>query len=256
MRAMSAAPAILFDRVSHAYPRVTSVDAVSFGVASGETVALIGPSGCGKSTLLKMAAGLVWPRSGRVVVAGRELTPQIVLGVRQRLGYVIQSGGLFPHLSAADNVTLAARYLDRPADWIAARVRELADLVQLELSVLERFPGDLSGGQRQRVSLMRALMLDPDVLLFDEPLGALDPMVRHELQQELKRLFARLGKSVLLVTHDMAEAAFFSRKLVLMRAGRIVQQGAFEDLANAPAEEFVAAFVQAQRGRWEGPYRA
>jgi osmoprotectant transport system ATP-binding protein len=245
---MSAAPAIEFEHVSHAYPQVTSVDDVSFEVGQGETVALIGPSGCGKSTLLKMAAGLVWPHSGRMTVAGREIKPEIVLGVRQRLGYVIQSGGLFPHLKAADNVTLAARYLDRPRDWIDARVRELAELVQLSPNVLERFPGDLSGGQRQRVSLMRALMLDPDVLLLDEPLGALDPMVRHGLQQELRDLFGRLGKSVLLVTHDMAEAAFFSRKLVLMRSGRIVQQGAYEDLADEPAEEFVAQFVQAQRG--------
>jgi osmoprotectant transport system ATP-binding protein len=183
-----------------------------------------------------------------VLVAGRELAPEIVLGVRQRLGYVIQSGGLFPHLSAADNVTLAARYLDRPRDSIDARVRELGELVQLAPSVLDRFPGDLSGGQRQRVSLMRALMLEPDVLLLDEPLGALDPMVRHELQQELRDLFARLCKSVLLVTHDMAEAAYFSRRLVLMRSGRVVQQGSYEDLAGAPAEDFVAQFVQAQRG--------
>jgi osmoprotectant transport system ATP-binding protein len=252
---MSASPAILFDRVSHAYTHATSVRDASFSVEAGETVALIGPSGCGKSTLLKMAAGLVWPSSGRVIVSGGAITPDTVLGVRQRLGYVIQSGGLFPHLSAADNVTLAARYLDRPRDWIQTRVRELSDLVQLPSSVLERFPGDLSGGQRQRVSLMRALMLDPDVLLLDEPLGALDPMVRHGLQQELRDLFARLAKSVLLVTHDMAEAAFFSRKLVLMRAGSIVQQGAYEDLASAPAEEFVTSFVQAQRGLLDTPRR-
>ena len=253
---MSAAAAIVFDRVSHAYAQVTSVEDVSFTVDSGETVALIGPSGCGKSTLLKMAAGLVWPASGRVLVTGRELRPDIVLGTRQRIGYVIQSGGLFPHLSAADNVTLAARYLDRAADWIDERVHELAELVQLQFDCLGRFPGDLSGGQRQRVSLMRALMLDPDVLLLDEPLGALDPMVRHGLQQELRDLFARLRKSVLLVTHDMAEAAYFSGKLVLMRAGRVVQQGSYEDLARQPAEEFVTAFIQAQRGVWEGTLRA
>lgn len=239
---------ITFDNVSHAYPHVTSVDGVSLRVAAGETVALIGPSGCGKSTLLKLAAGLVWPRQGRIVVTDQELQPDNVLQVRQRIGYVIQSGGLFPHLSAESNVTLAARYLRRSKQRIEARIDELAELVQLPRETLARFPGDLSGGQRQRVSLMRALMLDPAVLLLDEPLGALDPMVRHGLQEDLRQLFERLRKSVLLVTHDMAEAAFFSRHLVLMRAGRVVQQGTYRDLAEKPAEDFVRDFVQAQRG--------
>jgi osmoprotectant transport system ATP-binding protein len=239
---------IALENVSHAYPHVTAVDAVSLRVEAGETVALIGPSGCGKSTLLKLAVGLVWPRQGRVFVAGEELQPGNALELRRRIGYVIQSGGLFPHLSAHDNVTLAARYLRRGRDWMQSRVAELAELVQLPLDLLARFPGDLSGGQRQRVSLMRALMLDPDVLLLDEPLGALDPMVRHGLQEDLRKLFARLCKSVLLVTHDMAEAAFFSRHLVLMREGRIVQQGTYRDLATAPAQDFVREFVAAQRG--------
>jgi osmoprotectant transport system ATP-binding protein len=171
-----------------------------------------------------------------------------VLALRRRIGYVIQSGGLFPHLSAEDNVTLAARYLRREKSWIEARIAELAELVQLPRDTLRRFPGDLSGGQAQRVSLMRALMLDPAVLLLDEPLGALDPMVRYGLQEDLRRLFARLKKSVLLVTHDMAEAAFFSQHLVLMRAGRVVQQGSYEDLVKSPAEDFVREFVRAQRG--------
>jgi osmoprotectant transport system ATP-binding protein len=239
---------IAFEDVSHAYPHVTAVDGVSLRVDAGETVALIGPSGCGKSTLLKLAVGLVWPGQGRVFVAGEELQPANALQLRRRIGYVIQSGGLFPHLTAHDNVTLAARYLRRARDWTQARVAELADLVQLQPDVLTRFPGDLSGGQRQRVSLMRALMLDPAVLLLDEPLGALDPMVRHGLQEDLRKLFARLRKSVLLVTHDMAEAAFFSRHLVLMREGRIVQQGTFRDLATSPSQEFVREFVEAQRG--------
>jgi osmoprotectant transport system ATP-binding protein len=183
-----------------------------------------------------------------VFVCGEELQPGNALELRRRIGYVIQSGGLFPHLSAQDNVTLAARYLRRGREWIEARLAELADLVQLPLDVLSRFPGDLSGGQRQRVSLMRALMLDPAVLLLDEPLGALDPMVRYGLQEDLRKLFARLRKSVLLVTHDMAEAAFFSRHLVLMRDGRIAQQGTYRDLATSPAHEFVREFVAAQRG--------
>lgn len=238
---------IAFEQVTHAYAQVPAVEAVDLHIAAGETVALIGPSGCGKSTLLKLAVGLVWPQRGSVLIEGQMLRPQNALQLRRRIGYVIQSGGLFPHLSAERNVTLAARYLRREARWIEQRVQELAELVQLPRDVLARFPHDLSGGQRQRVSLMRALMLDPAVLLLDEPLGALDPMVRHDLQQDLRALFARLRKTVLLVTHDMAEAAFFSRHLVLLRAGRIVQQGSYAQLAGEPVEGFVSEFVRAQR---------
>lgn len=241
--------AIAFEHVSHRYPHAVAVDDVSLRVDAGETVALIGPSGCGKSTLLKLAAGLVWPRQGAVFVTDRKLAPDNVLEIRRRIGYVIQSGGLFPHLSAVDNVTLAARYLKKERQWIAHRVAELAELVQLPRESLDRFPNNLSGGQRQRVSLMRALMLDPAVLLLDEPLGALDPMVRFGLQEDLRRLFERLGKSVLLVTHDMAEAAFFSKNIVLMRAGKIVQTGTYRDLIDAPAEQFVSDFVKAQRSQ-------
>ena len=243
---------IAFEGVSHAYTNdanatVAALIDVSLRVEAGECVAVIGPSGCGKSTLLRLAAGLIVPERGRILINDIELRPQTLMQARQRIGYVVQSGGLFPHLSALDNVTLAARYRKRDAQWIDTRVAELAELVQLPIASLSRYPKDLSGGQRQRVSLMRALMLDPDVLLLDEPLGALDPMVRHGLQDELAGLFGRLRKSVLLVTHDMAEAAFFSRHIVLMRLGRIVQQGAYEDLALSPTDEFVSDFVRAQR---------
>lgn len=239
---------IELEHVSHAYPDATSLDDVSLRVASGDTVALIGPSGCGKSTLLKAVLGLVVPSRGRVAIDGVALHESNALELRQRVGYVIQSGGLFPHLSAVDNITLAARYLRRDPKWIDARVDELADLVQLRREVLSRFPTNLSGGQSQRVGLMRALMLDPAVLLLDEPLGALDPMIRHGLQEELHSLFERLRKTVVLVTHDMAEATFFASRLALMQAGRIVQEGTYRDLATKPAQEFVSEFVRAQRG--------
>jgi osmoprotectant transport system ATP-binding protein len=239
---------IALEHVTHSYPQVAALDDVSLRVAAGETVALIGPSGCGKSTLLKAVIGLVRPSRGRVAIDGVELQPSNELQLRRRVGYVIQSGGLFPHLSAVDNITLAARYLRRDAQWIEQRIDELADLVQLHREVLQRFPTNLSGGQSQRVSLMRALMLDPAVLLLDEPLGALDPMVRHGLQEELRSLFERLRKTVVLVTHDMAEAGFFANRLVLMRSGRIVQEGSYRDLASSPAAEFVREFVRAQRG--------
>ena len=221
---------ISYQDVSHAYDHATALDHVSLEIAAGETVALIGPSGCGKSTLLKLAVGLLTPGGGRVLVGGRELQASNVLSIRRRLGYVIQSGGLFPHSERRRQHNARRAPLRRDSTWTAARLKELADLVRLPAEMLRRHPGDLSGGQRQRVSLMRALMLDPDVLLLDEPLGALDPMVRYALQEDLRALFERLRKSVLLVTHDLAEAAFFAERLVLMRDGRIAQQGGYRDL--------------------------
>jgi osmoprotectant transport system ATP-binding protein len=163
------------------------------------------------------------------------------------MGYVIQEGGLFPHLTVRSNVTVMARWLRRDAAWIDNRLGELAQLVRLPPQLMTRFPAELSGGQRQRVSLMRALMLDPDLLLLDEPLAALDPMIRYELQQELKAIFVELGKTVVMVTHDIAEAAFFGQTLVLMRDGRIVQTGTLRELAQSPAEPFVEQFISAQR---------
>jgi osmoprotectant transport system ATP-binding protein len=238
---------ISFAGVSHAYAHATSLRGVTLDVPDGTTTALIGPSGCGKSTLLKLVVGLTWPASGEVSVDSQAVTAASVQSIRHRVGYVIQSGGLFPHLTIYDNVTLAARYLQRDASWMRTRVDALLELVKLPADFLERYPSDLSGGQRQRVSLMRALMLDPDVLLLDEPLGALDPMVKRELQDELRALFERLGKSVLLVTHDLAEAAFFSNRIVLLRDGEIIQQGVYRDLVDRPANDFVRAFLRAQR---------
>jgi osmoprotectant transport system ATP-binding protein len=216
-------------------------------VPAGKTTVLIGPSGCGKSTLLRLIVGLIQPNSGTITLRGTKLTPVNLLQMRQRMGYVIQEGGLFPHLTVRDNVTVMARYLQRDGDWIVRRLAELAQLVRLPMKLMSRLPAELSGGQRQRVSLMRALMLDPELLLLDEPLGALDPMIRYELQQELKSIFAKLGKTVVMVTHDIAEAAFFGHTLVLMREGRIVQTGPFKALARTPAEPFVTQFINAQR---------
>ena len=160
-----------------------------------------------------------------------------------------RDGGLFPHLTARANVTLMARHLKLDKSAIDERVEELAALVRLEPALLNRFPGELSGGQRQRVSLMRALALDPEVLLLDEPLGALDPMIRFDLQGDLLDIFRRLAKTVVLVTHDLSEAAFFADTIVLMRNGGIVQQGTAGDVLDHPADDFVKKFVTAQRGR-------
>jgi len=238
---------LLLSQVSKRYGDTLALAATDLQVPGGETLVLIGPSGCGKSTLLRLIAGLIQSDSGSITFEGAALTPDTILQARQQMGYVIQEGGLFPHLNVRDNVTVMARYLRRDPDWIDARLTELSNLVQLAPELMQRFPAELSGGQRQRVSLMRALMLDPDLLLLDEPLGALDPMIRYQLQQELKAIFARLGKTVVMVTHDIAEAVYFGQTLVLMRDGYIVQTGSFKDLAQAPAESFVEQFISAQR---------
>lgn len=217
--------------------------------AEGETTVLIGQSGCGKSTLLRLLIGLTEPTSGCANFGGRLVDRNSVSEVRRLVGYMTQDGGLFPHLTAAKNVTLVADMLGRPASDTKSRVEELTKLVDIPPNLLSRFPAELSGGQKQRLSLMRALMLDPKVLLLDEPLGALDPITRHELQDQLKKIFANLKKTVILVTHDMGEAAFFGSEIILMRDGRVVQSGTAEELDKHPAEEYVSLFLNAQRGR-------
>jgi osmoprotectant transport system ATP-binding protein len=211
------------------------------------TLAVIGPSGCGKSTLLRTIVGLLRPDRGRIHIGGTLLTPPERRALQLRMGYVIQEGGLFPHLTAAENVGLVARDLGWPAAKIRGRIGELLELTRIPEPLLGRYPGQLSGGQRQRVALMRALMLDPELLLLDEPFTALDPMIRSDLQRELKEIFQGLRKSVLFVTHDMAEAAFVAEEMAVMRAGRILQRGTLAELIRAPEHPFVTEFVRAQR---------
>lgn len=213
----------------------------------GKTTVLLGPSGCGKSTLLRLIVGLIPLDQGQIQFEGKSLTNGNLLVFRQRIGFVLQDGGLFPHLTSADNVGLLASHLgwDRPR--IAARIEELADLTRLPRAALTRYPTQISGGQRQRVGIMRALMLNPDLILLDEPMGALDPLVRYDLQEDLKRIFQSLNKTVILVTHDLGEADFLGDLIVLLGNGRIVQQGRLSDLASHPADPFVTRFIQAQR---------
>jgi osmoprotectant transport system ATP-binding protein len=238
---------IALENVSKTYGKQLALSPTSLQFDTGKITALIGPSGCGKSTLLRLMLGLVQPDNGQVVFNGEPMTVDNMERARHAIGYVIQDGGLFPHLTARDNVTLLACFLRRTPSWINERVNNLAELVRLPHAMLSRHPQELSGGQRQRVGLMRALMLDPDVLLLDEPLGALDPIVRSELQTELKGIFTHLGKTVILVTHDMNEAAYFASDIVLLREGRVVQRGAISDLLNHPAEPYVKQFIHAQR---------
>jgi osmoprotectant transport system ATP-binding protein len=217
-------------------------------IAAGETLVLLGPSGSGKSTLLRSLAGLT-PATGTLRFEGEPVADW--RRIRQRLGYVIQDGGLFPHLTARGNVALMARELGWPDARIDARIVELADLVGLDAAQLARFPAELSGGQRQRVAMMRALMPDPAVLLLDEPLSALDPITRLRLAGELRAIFARLGKTVVMVTHSLGEARFFGAdptrsRALLMRDGRVLQDGSLDDLAERPADPFVSEFLAAE----------
>ena len=237
--------------VSKTYEGRTVLQPTSLSLEPGRSTVLIGPSGCGKSTLLRLMLGLTEPDSGSVHFGDTVLDHGNAVALRRRMGYVLQDGGLFPHLSARQNIVLMARYLGWKESRIASRVTELAGLSQFPLDGLDRYPVQLSGGQRQRVSLMRALMLDPELLLLDEPLGALDPMIRSDLQGDLRRIFRALGKTVALVTHDLGEAGFLGDVTVLLREGRIVQHGTLEELVRHPAEPFVTRFINAQRSPLE-----
>jgi osmoprotectant transport system ATP-binding protein len=196
---------------------------------------------------------LVTPDGGDVSIDGRPLPAHDIEALRRRIGYVIQDGGLFPHLTAAENVTLMARYLRWDAARVGRRLEELTALTRFPADALTRYPNELSGGQAQRVAIMRALLLDPEVLLLDEPLSALDPLVRAELRDDLRGIFRSLAKTVIIVTHDVGEAAHLADVVVLMRSGRVVQQGPFATLAAAPADAFVTAFLATGNGTQTKP---
>ena len=233
--------------IGKSYGSVVALHPTDIAFARGKTAALIGPSGCGKSTLLRLIIRLLEPDAGTVHFNGDVVTPAGIQEFRRRVGYVIQDGGLFPHLTARQNVQLMASHLGWPREKMNSRVGELAALTRFPEEALDRYPLELSGGQRQRISLMRALMLSPELLLLDEPLGALDPLVRAALQKDLKEIFQRLRQTAILVTHDLAEAAYLGDEIVLMNAGRIVQRGNLADLRERPSDPFVSEFINAQR---------
>jgi osmoprotectant transport system ATP-binding protein len=235
------------ERVSKHYGGTIALQPTDLSIRQGQTTVLIGSSGCGKSTLLRLIIGLIQPDTGTIRFEGILLTTANILGQRQRMGYVIQEGGLFPHFTAQDNITLMADHLNWEKARIQQRLGELVTLTRFPKDALNRYPAQLSGGQRQRVALMRALMLDPDLLLLDEPLGALDPLNRYELQSELRAIFQSLGKTVVMVTHDMGEAAYFGDHIALLQEGRIIQQGVIWDLVEKPSTPFVERFIRAQR---------
>ena len=238
---------IELQNITKTYNSIHALKNISSQFQAENTTILIGPSGCGKSTLIRVIIGLISPDTGAVKVNDKLLTIESVLEFRKLMGYVIQDGGLFPHLSAEDNVNIMAKYLGWNEKKIRDRIIELSELTKFPVDGLKRFPSELSGGQKQRVSLMRALMLDPKFLLLDEPLGALDPLIRFDLQTDLKGIFKQLKKTVILVTHDMNEAAYLGDSIVLMKEGEIVQIGDIKDFIENPQNDFVKKFISAQR---------
>jgi osmoprotectant transport system ATP-binding protein len=227
-----------------------AVHALDLDVPRGALVVLVGPSGCGKSTTLKMVNRLIEPTTGRILLDGADVTAADPVKLRRSIGYVIQQIGLFPHQKVLANVMTVPRLLGESTATARARAREMLDLVGLEPDqYADRYPHQLSGGQRQRVGVARALAADPPVLLMDEPFGAVDPIVRGRLQEEFRRLQRDLGKTVLMVTHDIGEAVRMGDKVaVFATGGRLAQYAAPADVLGAPADDFVAEFVGGTRG--------
>jgi osmoprotectant transport system ATP-binding protein len=223
-----------------------ALHATTLHLANNQTHVFWGSSGSGKTTLLRLIAGLADPTTGEIWIQDQKVSSEIQSRLATKIGYVIQEGGLFPHLTAWENIALAGLPQRWSAQRIQQRINDLANLVQLEVSILKQYPKQLSGGQRQRVALMRALFLDPPIILLDEPLGALDPLVRSDLQKELKVIFNGLKKTVIIVTHDIGEGAFFGHTLSLFHEGHLVQHGDFKSFIDTPNSEFVTKFITAQ----------
>ncbi|MER6334004.1 betaine/proline/choline family ABC transporter ATP-binding protein [Streptomyces sp. NPDC001034] len=241
---------IRFEHVTKRYPDgTTAVDDLSFEVAEGELVTLVGPSGCGKTTTMMMVNRLIEPTSGRIRVGGEDIAGVDPVRLRRRIGYVIQQVGLFPHRTVLDNAATVPALLGWARARARARAAELLDLVGLDPKTYgPRYPDQLSGGQRQRVGVARALAADPPVLLMDEPFGAVDPVVREQLQDEFLRMQAAVRKTVLLVTHDIEEAVRLGDRIAVYGQGRIEQFDTPAAVLGAPATPYVASFVGADRG--------
>jgi len=230
-------------------PSVPAVDDVSLTVEEGQLHVLIGPSGSGKTTTMRMINRLETPTSGRIVVNGHDVLTMDVVALRRSIGYVIQQGGLFPHFTVADNVAVVPRLLGWPRQKRRARAHELLDLVGLpSAQFADRYPRQLSGGQQQRVGVARALAADPPIVLMDEPFGAVDPITRKQLQRELRRIQGEVRKTIVFVTHDIAEAFLLGDRIVLMANGRVVQNSTPADLLRHPADPFVTSFIGEDRG--------
>ena len=238
--------AIRFEGITKEFADAThaAVDGVSFEVATGSFVVLLGPSGCGKTTLMKMVNRLYEPTAGTIFVGDDDIEALDKIQLRRRIGYVIQQVGLFPHMTVAENVGIVPDLLKWPSDKIEARVNELLTLVELPPEeYATRYPGQLSGGQQQRVGVARALAGDPEVILMDEPFGAIDAITRTTLQDELLYLQQKLHKTILFVTHDVEEALRLADQIVIMRAGKVVQMDTPVNILRQPADAFVSQLM-------------
>ena len=231
---------VVLQSIVKRYDAMTAVDHVSLTIGEGELVALLGPSGCGKTTTLRMVGGFIPVTEGRILVGGRDLTH--LPPNKRNMGFGFQNYALFPHMSVAENVAFGLEMRKLPKAEIAAKVKTALDRVKLS-HLAERLPKQLSGGQQQRVALARALVIEPDVLLLDEPLSNLDAQLRHEMKTEIRTLQQQLGITTIFVTHDQDEALSVADRVVLMRNGRIEQQGAPDDLFGRPASRFAAEFM-------------
>jgi osmoprotectant transport system ATP-binding protein len=246
-----AEPMISLERVSKRFPgaRSPAVGDLSLEVGEGETVVLVGPSGCGKTTTMKMINRLIEPTSGRIFVSGTDVLKQDPVELRRGIGYVIQSIGLLPHRTVEENMGTVPRLVGWEGPRIAGRVRELAEMFQLDEELLPRYPAELSGGQRQRVGVARALAVDPPVMLMDEPFAAVDPIVRGHLQEQFLEIQDRLRKTIVFVTHDIDEAIKMADRITILNLGGVLEQFAPpEEILRDPANDFVKQFVGAERG--------
>ncbi|MGB4337842.1 MAG: ABC transporter ATP-binding protein [Bacillota bacterium] len=240
---------IVFENVTKIYPGGTkAVDGLNLHIRKGELVVLIGPSGCGKTTTLEMINRLEEPTEGTIYVNGNDTSKISVVELRRNIGYVIQNIGLLPHFRISSNIGLVPSLLKWPKQRIDARVRELLEMVGMDPEVYaNRYPRELSGGQQQRIGVLRALAAEPEIILMDEPFGALDPVTRENLQDELKKLQARLKKTIVFVTHDMDEALKLGDRVVIMKDGKVVQADTPEMLLRKPADDFVRQFIGRER---------
>ncbi|MEE9172054.1 MAG: ABC transporter ATP-binding protein [candidate division NC10 bacterium] len=237
---------IALQNVSKFYGDATALQNVDLTFTNLVTTAVVGPSGSGKSTLLQLINGLVRPDQGQVFAFGKPIDYQHLPELRLQIGYAVQGIGLFPHLTVEANITLLARLARWDAERIKARTEELMTLVNLPLSYALRYPHELSGGEQQRVGLCRAMTLNPEIFLLDEPFGALDPITRSEVQREFLRLQGSEARTIILVTHDLREALKLAQRLVVLDRGCVVQHGTGAEILENPADGFIRSFFQSQ----------